>query len=133
MPDPPVVLIADDDRSIADMIGLLVEDLGLTPLVAYNGKQALELARATPPAILLVDLMMPVMSGTAFLQALREERTACGDAMPPIILMTAASHIYTDGVDADAFLRKPFDLSELEALLERYLGSGHPPAREPGR
>jgi CheY-like chemotaxis protein len=121
MPDPAVVVIADDERTIADMIGLLVADLGYRPLVAYDGRQALELARAARPAIVIADLMMPLIDGAALVQALRDDHAVQGDAMPGVILMSAVSRTSAEGVGADAFLRKPFDLAELEVLLHCYL------------
>jgi CheY-like chemotaxis protein len=121
MPDPAVVVIADDERTIADVVGLLVADLGLTPLVVYDGRQALELARAARPAIVIADLMMPLIDGAALVQALRDDHEVQGDAMPRVILMSAVSRTYAEGVGADAFLRKPFDPSELEVLLHRCL------------
>jgi CheY-like chemotaxis protein len=67
--------------------------------------------------------MMPQMSGKEFISALR---AALDSATPPIILMTAAGRRYTDAAGANALLSKPFDLTDVETLLERYLGE---PAR----
>ncbi|MGZ3582212.1 MAG: response regulator [Ktedonobacterales bacterium] len=119
---PPLVLIAEDEEPIAEAIALIVEDAGYTPLVAAHGKQALELARLRHPALVITDLMMPQMDGTQLIANLRADAEANGHAPPPIILMTAAGMKRAQEADANALLRKPFELDELEELLFRFLG-----------
>jgi DNA-binding response OmpR family regulator len=118
-----VVLIAEDEEPIAQALAYLIEDAGYMPVVAVHGKAALEIALAQRPDLIITDLMMPQMSGKEFISALR---AALDTATPPIILMTAAGRRYTDAAGANALLSKPFDLSDVETLLERYLGE---PAR----
>ncbi len=126
MSDPrgeaPVVLIAEDEEPIAQAIAYIVEDLGYTPAVAIHGKQALELARTYRPALVITDLMMPQMTGAELIRALRQDAAQKDYPAPPIILMSAAGRQYVDTVQADAYLPKPFDVVEVEALLEQYLG-----------
>ncbi|MGZ3638275.1 MAG: response regulator, partial [Ktedonobacterales bacterium] len=86
------------------------------------GKQALELARLRHPALVITDLMMPQMDGTQLIANLRADAEANGHAPPPIILMTAAGMKRAQEADANALLRKPFELDELEELLFRFLG-----------
>ncbi len=121
MPDPKRVLIAEDDPAIARMIALLVEDVGATPMVAHDGRGALALARGTPPTIVITDLMMPNLDGAGLVKALREDAAADGSIMPPVILITAANRTSAQAVRADALLWKPFELADLDALLQRYL------------
>jgi len=116
-----VVLIAEDERSIASLVAEVVAQAGYTPLVATNGRQALALAREQWPALVITDLMMPYLDGAALTTALRAEAATRGDAAPPIVLMTAAGPQYARAAGADAVLRKPFNLAELEALLLRFL------------
>ena len=120
-PASGVVLIVDDDRPIAEYVAAVVAEAGYTPVVATRGAQALELARAQWPALLITDLMLPFMSGGALIAALRAAATE-GQAAPPVSGMTAASPRHAWAAGAQAVLRKPFDLSALEALLTRYLG-----------
>jgi DNA-binding response OmpR family regulator len=124
LPDPGVVLIAEDDPAIARIVAMLVEDAGGTPVVAHDGRQALELARcsSTPPKVMITDLMMPVLDGEGLVRAMRAEAAEHDYAMPPVILMTAASSAHAYKVGADVLLRKPFELDELDAILQRYLG-----------
>lgn len=123
-PLPPVVLIVEDERSIAAVVAEVVAELGCTPMVAAQGRQALELARERWPALLITDLMMPRMGGAALIVALREMAALQGVSAPPILLLTAASGQYARAADADAILRKPFNLVELEALIHRLLSDG---------
>jgi two-component system chemotaxis response regulator CheY len=116
----PVVLIVDDERSIAAVVAEIVSDMGYTPAVATHGQQALELARAHWPVLVITDLMMPRLNGADLIAALREEARLQARAAPPIILLTAASAHYAQAAGADVILRKPFNLTELEALVRRY-------------
>ncbi len=127
---PSLVLIAEDEEPIAEAIALLVEDLGYTPLVASNGRQALELARARRPALVITDLMMPYLDGDELIAALHADAARDGYAAPPTILLSAAGLRRMKTSGADVLLPKPFELSELETLLRRFLGP--PPASRAG-
>ena len=126
-PPPLVVLIAEDDGPIAAIVAEVVGMLGYTPLVARDGAQALCLAREQLPALVLTDLMMPVLNGTGLIAALRADAQTADRAAPPAILMTASGPGPASVAGADAVLLKPFALERLEALLERFLGPApHP-------
>jgi len=118
---PIVVLIAEDERSIAALVAEIVAEAGYLPLVATHGRQALDLARERWPALVITDLMMPHLDGAGLIAALRTEAAARGSAAPPIVLMTAASLRFARAAEADVILRKPFNIVELEALLHRFL------------
>jgi CheY-like chemotaxis protein len=126
--NPLLVLIAEDEEPIAEAIAFLVEDNGYIPLVANNGRQALELARARHPALVITDLMMPYLDGDALIKALQADAASNNHTPPHTILLSAAGlrHLYNAG--ADAFLPKPFELDDLEKLLLRFLG--HPPGTD---
>lgn len=131
-PEPPVVLIVEDERSIAAVIAEVVAEMGCAPMVATHGRQALELARERWPALVITDLMMPRMGGAALIAALRAEGVSLGRAAPSILLLTAASLQYAREAGADAILRKPFNLPELEAQVGHLLGDGVvPPPNDP--
>ena len=117
-----VVLIVEDERAISSFVAGAVDDAGYLPVVARNGQEALERARERWPALVLTDLMMPHLDGVGLVRALRLEAATRGDPAPPVILMTAASPSHAQAASADALLRKPFDLTELDALLRRFLG-----------
>ena len=124
--EPFLVLIAEDEEPIAEAIALLVGDCGYTPLIANNGRQALELARARRPALLITDLMMPYLDGDQLIAALRGDASRDGSRPLPTILLSAAGLKRMQTSSADVLLPKPFNLDDLEALLRRFLGP--PPA-----
>ncbi len=116
-----LILIAEDEPPIAEVVAEVVRELGCTPLVAADGLQALEIARARCPAVLITDLMMPHLSGADLIAALHNEPSAPTAPAPRIILMTAAGRQAAHTAGADAVLLKPFDLDALESLLRRFL------------
>ncbi len=117
---PALVLIAEDEEPLAETVALAVREAGYTPLIALHGRQALELARARRPALLVLDLMLPYLDGATIITALREDARATG-TMPPIILMTGASLVQARAAGADVVLRKPFHLADLVRFLHRFL------------
>jgi two-component system sensor histidine kinase/response regulator len=116
-----VVLIVDDDRTVADYVASVVAEAGYEPVVATRGAQALDLARLERPQLLITDLMLPFMSGAALITALHAQAEAEGQSAPPSIVMTSASLHVAQTAGADAILCKPFDLDDLERLLQRFL------------
>ncbi len=120
--DPAFVVIAEDDPALAELIAFVVEQAGGTPLVAYDGAQALQLARSYAPSVVITDLMMPYLPGDALIAALREER----GADLPIVLISAAPHAQLQRTGADAVLPKPFDVLDLHELLDHYLAVYRP-------
>lgn len=117
-----LILIAEDEAPIADAISMIVEDAGYTPLVADHGEHALALARLHHPALIITDLMMPRLDGIGLIEALQEDARHNGYKIPPIILMTAAGMKRALEVGADAVVRKPFNVDDLEALIRRLAG-----------
>lgn len=135
MPTPrgaggPLVLIIEDEEPLAEMVSFIVQEAGCTSLIAPHGRQGLELARASRPALLITDLMLPHLDGAAVIAALRADAREGGGPAPPIILMTAANLPQARAAGADVVLRKPFRLADLEALLDRFLGPPPAPARD---
>jgi two-component system, sensor histidine kinase and response regulator len=118
----PLVLIADDEEAIVEVVGEMVAEAGADPLKAAHGREALELARARRPALVITDLMMPYLSGAQLIAALRADAAADGQIAPPVIVMTAVHNAASDALGADAVLRKPFELGEVQRLLHRFLG-----------
>ena len=126
------VLIAEDDRNIAELLQLYLEKEGYAVTVASDGGKALEKFRAIKPDLVLLDVMMPVMDGWAVCKAIRAE------AQTPVIMLTAKSE--TDDkvtglkTGADDYITKPIEMREvlarIEAVLRRSSGAaGEKPAR----
>lgn len=120
--EPPLVLIVEDEEPLAETISFVVQQAGYIPLIALHGRQGVTLARTRKPALLITDLMLPYLDGAAVIAAVRADAAEAGTNAPPIILVTAASPADARGARADVVLRKPFYLTDLEALLRRFLG-----------
>ena len=69
---PGRILIADDDQDMVQLLGRLVHREGLTPLLAKDGKEALQLVRAEDPDVLLADLRMPGMDGMELMRKAKD-------------------------------------------------------------
>lgn len=115
--DHNVVLVVDDDANIRKMIVAALKRDGYTFLEAPNGREALDLMRAQHPDVVVLDLMMPVLSGWDVLR----ERSGDEDLMSiPVIIVSAnrdpeVAHAVSQGICA--FLPKPFDIGALSALV----------------
>lgn len=113
------VLIVEDEPTIASAIGFLVEEAGYQSLFAANGREALALLEQQRVALIITDLMMPVMGGDELIRTLRAR---CDHAeIPPLVVMTAAGKSYARRCEADYILEKPFDIEVVEALLQQVL------------
>lgn len=121
--DPPNtrVLIVDDEAPIAETLAMVVAEAGFQADIACHGAEALERAHAVWPALVITDLMMPYLDGAGLIAALRQEAANDAHLSTPIIVMTASSSALAQATGADAVLRKPFDLNEVEALIRRFL------------
>lgn len=119
-PEQPLVLIVEDEESIALALSFIVEDAGYCPLVATDGIEALELARLRHPALIITDLMMPRMTGRELIA--RVLGGALDGHRAPIVLLTAADSTFAADSGADAVLAKPFEITAVERVLRRFLG-----------
>ncbi len=115
-----LVLVVEDDPSIAEFVDSALGDEGYRVKVVATGEEALEAAAATPPDLILLDLRLPGISGAGFLQELRRREAKAA----PVIQMTATR--YGGGLEAmpatEGLLLKPFDLNDLLAETKRVLG-----------
>ncbi len=112
------VLIADDDRLVRAMLSDLLADLGHAVVAAENGVDAVELCARERPDVLILDFLMPKLSGLDALKAMR----ARGVTAPAILLsaISDSSMREQEGIEVpDALLEKPFKRRELEAALTR--------------
>jgi DNA-binding response OmpR family regulator len=109
------ILVVDDDRDIADIIGYSLRKEGHRPLLAYSGEEALALAERAPPDLVVLDVMLPGMSGFDVCRKLRERSPV------PVILLTArgeeADRVWGLDLGADDYLTKPFSHRELLARI----------------
>ncbi|HEX9242986.1 MAG TPA: response regulator [Anaeromyxobacter sp.] len=113
----PLVLVVDDDPDILDAICDILEAEGYRVARARHGGEALERIEAERPALILLDLMMPVMDGVSFAQALRA-RPAVSD-LPIVVISADGNRQRAAPVGAAGYLAKPFDIDSLLAHVSR--------------
>ena len=119
-PTPPAVLVIEDDQVVAMNINDVVEERGYRAICVPNGKVALSVLERELPALMLVDLFMPVMNGAEFLKVVK--RTPSLAAIPRVI-MTAANDPMIGIKEDVTVLYKPVDFDALTRLLQMYCGA----------
>jgi DNA-binding response OmpR family regulator len=116
------VLIADDDPDIRDLVAFKLEQAGHDVTTVDNGLAALSAAQERPPDLVVLDVMMPGMSGIDVCRQLRGEPAT---AALPIILLTARAQEgdveVGFGAGADDYVVKPFSPRELVSRVEAVL------------
>ncbi|MFP2904495.1 response regulator [Pyxidicoccus sp. 3LFB2] len=126
------VLIVDDERDLAELIDFNLRGAGFTTHLAFNGEDALAAARERPPELVLLDLMLPDMSGIDVCRHLRASAWSRGVL---IVMLTAkgeeSDRIRGFEVGADDYVVKPFSVRELVLRLKAIVRrSGPPPSQD---
>lgn len=122
----PLLLVVDDDADLRAFLALALRGAGYRVEEAWNGEVALSAIRVERPALILLDMRMPVMDGWAFCAALRAE----DPAPPPIVVMTAAADPAKRAAEvrADGWLPKPFEYRTLIDIVASFTTrAGHGP------
>jgi CheY-like chemotaxis protein len=114
------VLVVDDDYDIRFTMKEILEEEGYRVVMASHGAEALELLRRGPrPALIFLDLMMPIMDGFLFCQEWRLD--AALHQIPVVIISAdAATKAKAEACGATGFLSKPIQLRDLMAVTEQY-------------
>ena len=119
----PLVLAADDDPLILELVTFRLERSGYEVVTATNGEDALRLLQERRPALAVLDVMMPGLNGYEVTRRLRADEATKGI---PVILLTArvqeADVSRGFEVGADDYLAKPFSPQELRARVQAILG-----------
>jgi CheY-like chemotaxis protein len=113
----PAVLVVEDDPDVAMTINDVVEERGYRAICVGNGREALSALEAEHPALMLVDLFMPVMNGAEFLKVVKQTPTL---ASIPRVIMTAANDPMIGVREDVTVLYKPVDFDALNRLLAHY-------------
>lgn len=110
------ILIVDDTAEIRSLIADMLTDEGYTVECACNGVEALAAVERNVPALVLLDLHMPVLDGWGFARALTARAVRI-----PIIVLTAATNAarYSKDLGAVGYIRKPFALPDFLSAVER--------------
>jgi DNA-binding response OmpR family regulator len=121
--DKPVVLVADDDADIRDLVAFRLDRAGYEVVRAGDGQEALDLAREHRPDLAVLDVMMPKLTGY---DVTRELRAKAATSRIPVILLTArvqeADVARGFEAGADDYVKKPFSPQELKARVQAVLG-----------
>ena len=111
-----IVLIIDDDPDLLEATSFALENEGFGIATARHGEEALQRLRVgEPPAIVLLDLMMPVMNGWQFLEEVAKVPSL---KAIPVVVLTAGARVEVSG--AVEVLHKPVDLGLLIEVVERH-------------
>lgn len=119
----PLILIVDDEFGLAEVIGELLRDEGYRTALAPNGKLGLAKLAEERPALVLLDVMMPVLDGPSMLRAIRAD-PAYTDL--PVVMMTSLPDYGASGpaTPYQGLLRKPFPPEALLSIVRRFAPLG---------
>ena len=117
--NPMKILIVEDDAGIADFVNAELLHEGYTTVLAGDGRTALEVFEKEHPDLILLDVMLPELSGLEVLRRIRKESNV------PVIVVTARGETYdrVNGLNAgaDDYIPKPFEIEELLARMSAVL------------
>ena len=109
-----VILVVDDDVDCRELLADLLSNEGYAVACAENGLQALDYLKGSTPALIILDLMMPKMSGWEF--RARQKVDPRLESLP--VVVTTASGLVED-IDADAVIHKPIDFGLLMSVVKQ--------------
>jgi two-component system alkaline phosphatase synthesis response regulator PhoP len=116
------VLVADDEPFIVETVRFALEQAGYACLVAYDGEEALRIARTAAPGLILLDIMLPKHNGFQICRLLKFDEQF---RHIPIIMLTARTQardrLLGKEIGADEYLTKPFELPALIQAVGKYL------------
>ncbi|HEY3941286.1 MAG TPA: response regulator transcription factor [Acidimicrobiales bacterium] len=128
---PPTVLLAEDEESFVDALVVGLGHEGFRVVVARDGKEALARFEEVSPDLVLLDIMLPKLSGIDVCRSIRTHSSV------PIIMVTAKGTeidtVVALEVGADDYVTKPYRLRELVARMRAVIRRSPAPARTPGR
>ncbi len=126
--DKQKILVVDDEKKIAAVLKAYLEQDGFAVITAADGLEALEMARREDPDLIILDLMLPGLSGEEVCHRLRQEGSRI-----PVIMLTAKTaiedRVHGLGIGADDYVLKPFSPQEVLARVKTILRRSEP---EPG-
>lgn len=125
MSDQPLIVIAEDDEQIANLVKFKLERSGYRVSTAENGRDALSLIREDSPDLVILDIMMPIMNGYEVLKGMKSNPDTSDI---PVIMLTAKGleEDILKGFESGAvdYIVKPFSVSELAARVKTNISKG---------
>jgi PAS domain S-box-containing protein len=123
-PEPPLILVVEDDPDVANLIRYHLEAAGFRVEIAATGQEALQLAQETDPALITLDLLLPDVNGLAVLQQLKEDPETT--AIPVVVVSVVSSKEESLRLGAVGYVTKPIDEEALLRAVQRGLGRRGP-------
>ena len=118
---PQRVLVVEDDPGTRELVRQALESNGFAVEVAPDGRRALELVAADPPAAMVLDVMLPGLDGFSVVERMKAELPGGG---PPVVMLTIVDEPERAArLGVEAYLRKPFDTDELLRRVRRLTGA----------
>lgn len=113
------ILVVDDDYHLRNTIQLMLEEEGFVVQIAADGQEAIELAQSQQPALIVLDMGLPLLDGYEVAVQVRN----CYGTNVPIVLITADGQAQekSQRLGATAYLRKPFDMDDLIHVVQQAL------------
>jgi len=121
MSDKKQILLAEDNATLALLLKIRIEKEGYTPIIAENGKRAIELIESEKPDLILTDIMMPFVSGLEVISHVRNNLKL----QTPVVVFSSAGQeemvLKAFSLGANDFISKPFSPNEFMVRLRRFL------------
>lgn len=128
------ILVVDDEPDALEILGFKLKEAGFAPVFARDGHQALAIVREEPPALIVLDLMLPRVDGLEVCRILRRDPTT---AALPIIMLTARAaemdRVVGLELGADDYVTKPFSPRELVLRIKKLLARQGTPDETTGQ
>ena len=116
------ILVADDDPDILSIVSMSLETQGYTVHKATNGREAVDLARQHHPDLILMDMMMPVVSGYEAVGELKADATTKDIVIVGLSAKAMATDMErADDLGIDWYITKPFRIAQVLSIVEKYL------------
>jgi DNA-binding response OmpR family regulator len=117
--EAPLILVVEDEPELRAVVTFILEEEGFQVAQAADGQQAVERAGETRPALVVLDMGLPILSG----EEVAAELARIYPEPPPILVMSAAGAIAERArrIGAVSFIAKPFDLDDLAKAVRKIL------------
>lgn len=114
------ILICDDDAGILDVTEIIATEMGHTAISTSDSENIIDLVQTEKPHLLIVDLWMPNISGEEIVKILKQNSHTKNI---PVILISAVKNLQeiAENIEAEDWLEKPFNVSDLEAKIKKYI------------
>ena len=116
----PLILVVEDEPELRAVVTFILQEEGFDVETASDGQQAVDRVRITRPALVVLDMGLPILSG----EEVAAELQKFYPEPPPILVMSAAGAIAERArrIGAASYIAKPFDLDELASTVRKIIG-----------